>query len=408
VLNAGPVSRRDQGRPRGWTRLAAGPPGTLIAAVLAGAVGQGVFIACGVVFAVRWAGIAPHEIGVAMTLSAVFSLMVPVPAGRLVETVGARTAAIGFSAVAAIALGGYAFVSSPLSFCLVQLAVSGSIVGLAIAQNTLVAGLLDGGERVRFKARQRSVRNIGLSVGALFAAVPLQLDQRWAYQVTLLVGAVCTAGAVWLTARLPRDPDPSSRPRPAWAVGLRDIRFAVMSVLCGVTAMRHAVLTVALPLWIITNTRAPAALAAAAVVLNTAIVILLQVRVSRKAATPSGAVGVNLMGSAALAMSCLVFVLAALGSPMVASVLLLAGVMVFTLGEMWTSAAAWTFSFELTRDERHAQYQAAFVLGSSLGSTPGPLLAALLVSAGPAGWGAGVVVFLLAGLVTAVVVGGRS
>jgi MFS family permease len=400
--------RTNQRRARGWPRFTSSPPGTLIAAVLAGAVGQGVFIACGVVFAVRWVGIAPHEIGVGMTLSAVFSLVVPVPAGRLVETVGARIAAIVFSAVAAMALGGYAFVSSPLSFCLVQLLVSGSIVGLAIAQNTLVADLLAGGDRVRFKARQRSVRNIGLSVGALFAAVPLQLDQRWAYQVTLLVGAVCAAGAVWLTARLPRDPDRSSRPRPAWAVGLRDIRFAVLSVLCGITAMRYAVLTVALPLWITTHTRAPAGLAAASVVLNTAIVILLQVRASRKAATAGGAVRVNLVGSAALGLSCLMFASAAVDSPVVASVLLLAGVVVFTLGEMWTSAAAWTFSFELTRDERHATYQAAFSLGSSLGSTPGPLLAALLVGAGQAGWGAGVVVFVLTGLATAAVVGGRS
>jgi MFS family permease len=236
----------------------------------------------------------------------------------------------------------------------------------------------------------------------------LQLDQRWAYQVTLLVGAVCAAGAVWLTARLSRDPDPRSRLRRARAMGLRDVWFAVMSVLCGVTAMRYALLTVALPLWITTHTRAPAALAAASVVLNTTIVILLQVRASRKAATATGAVRVNLVGSAALCLSCLVFASAAVGSPVVASVLLLAGVVVFTLGEMWTSAAAWTFSFELTRDQRHAQYQAAFSLGSSLGSTPGPLLAALLVGAGPVGWAAGAVVFLLTGLATAAVVGGRS
>lgn len=409
ALSADPGSWQARQADRTRTRfLGAGPPGTLTAAVLAGAVGQGVFISCGVVFAVRWAAVAAHEVGVGMSLSAVFALVVPVPAGRLVEAVGARAAAIGFSSVFALSLGGYAFVSSLPSFCLVQLLVSGAVVGLGIAQNTLVAGLLDGGDRVRFKARQRSVRNIGLSVGALAAAVPLQLDQRPAYQVTLLAGAVCAAGAVWLTARLPRDPGRETRPRPAWAVGLRDVRFTVVAVLCGVTAMRYAVLTVALPLWVTTHTRAPGWVAAAAVVLNTALVILLQVKASRGAATTGGAVRVNLRGSVALGGSCAVFAAAVSGSPVTASVLVLAGVVVFTAGEMWTSAAAWTFSFDLTRDERHGQYQAAFSLGSSLGSVSGPLLAALMVGAGVAGWGAGMAVFLAAGVVTSAAVAGRS
>jgi len=59
--------------------------------------------------------------------------------------------------------------------------VSGSVVGLGITQSALVGGPLVSDDRTRFKAYQRSVRNMGLSAGALVAIVPLHLDTRPAH-----------------------------------------------------------------------------------------------------------------------------------------------------------------------------------------------------------------------------------
>jgi hypothetical protein len=110
---------------------------------------------------------------------------------------------------------------------------------------------------------------------------------------------------------------------------------------------------------------------------------------------------VNLRGSLALGGACLLFAAAGgqarPGQATAALVLVLLGVVVFTAGEMWTSAAAWTFGFELTPPGRDSQYQAVFSLAAAVGSVPGAALAAIMVGLGSAGWLAGALLFVLVG-----------
>jgi len=74
--------------------------------------------------------------------------------------------------------------------------------------------------------------------------------------------------------------------------------------------------------------------------------------------------------------------------------LLVAGVIVLTIGELWTSVAAWSLSFELADDRAPGQYQGAFALGMSVETVVGPLLATgLVLGVGAPGW-------LIAGLLS--------
>ncbi len=390
------------------TRLArllprTGAERSLAAAALTCFVGHGVFLSCGMIFAVRWLGFDAAKIGVGMSVGAVLGLLTPVPAGWLVDHFGARRTSIGFAALATLGVAGYAFVWSFPAYCVAVGLVSGSIVGVGIAQSALIGGLLVSGDRTRFKAYQRSVRNVGLSVGALIAIVPLHLDVPAAYQVALVVGAGCVAISAWCTANVGTDSRPE---RPAGPLAaLRDVPFTAMSLLCGLTAIRYSVLTVALPLWITTRTEAPQQLVSITLLLNTAMVVLLQVRAARRADTTRRATGLNLRGSVALGGSCLLFGFAATGPAEPAVLLLLAGTVVFTVGEMWTSAAGWAFAFALTKEQRHGQYQATFSLGTSIGAVCGPALAALLASGGTAGWYLGAAAFVLVGAATTITVG---
>lgn len=375
---------------------------SLAAAALTSAVGQGVFLSCGVIFAVRWLGLDAAATGVGMTIGTVLGVLAPVPVGWLVDQAGARRTSVGFAVLAAVGVAGYAFASSFPAYCLTVGLVSASVVGLGIAQSALIGGLLVDGDRTRFKAYQRSVRNVGLSVGALLAIVPLHLDVRPAYQVTLIAGAGCVAISARCTASVTVDSRPRRRAGPLAA--LRDVPFTAVSVLCGVTAIRFSVLTVALPLWITTRTEAPAELVSITVLLNTALVVLFQVRAARRADTTARAAGLNMRGSAALGCSCVLFGLAATGTAESAVLALLVGLVVFTFGEMWTSAAAWAFAFALTKQHRHGQYQAAFSLGTSIGAIGGPTVAVLLASGGTVGWCLGAAAFVLVGILTAITV----
>ncbi|HEY0641147.1 MAG TPA: MFS transporter [Pseudonocardiaceae bacterium] len=378
---------------------APGAERALATAALTSSVGQGVLLSCGVVFVVRVVGLDARQVGAGLTAGAALALLLPVPVGWLVDRVGARRCSVLFAAGTAAGTAGYALTWSFPSYCVAVLLLGGSVVGLGITHNVLVGVLLTGGDRIRFKAYQRSVRNIGLSLGALVAVVPLQADSRPVYQAALgLVAAGIAASGYW-TARLAADGRSGPRAHPLSA--LRDLPFAVTAVLCGLTAIRYSVLTVALPLWVVERMHAPRGLVSAILVLNTALVVLVQVRAARGAATTRQARGLNLRGSFALAGSCLLFGLAAAAPTELAVALLLTGVVVLTFGEMWTSAAAWTFAFGLTRDGRHGRYQAAFALGTALGSLGGPAVAVWLAAGTASTWTLGAAGFALVGAATA-------
>src|SRR5262249_35203927 len=78
------------------------------------------------------------------------------------------------------------------------------------------------------------------------------------------------------------------------------------------------------------------------------------------------------------------------------------GAVVLTVGELWTSAAAWSLSFELADSRAPGQYQGAFALGMSVDSVAGPLLATgLVLGLGIVGWFAAGAVFLFLGTAVA-------
>ena len=105
------------------------------------------------------------------------------------------------------------------------------------------------------------------------------------------------------------------------------------------------------------------------------------------------------LASLAVAASCLVFGAAGSLGTAGAVVLLVAGMVLFTAGELWNSAASWSVRFGLAPDHAQGQYGAVFSLGSSAMEMAGPALVVLLTQElGLAGWGivAGVYAVVLA------------
>jgi hypothetical protein len=82
---------------------------------------------------------------------------------------------------------------------------------------------------------------------------------------------------------------------------------------------------------------------------------------------------------------------------------------VFTAGEMWTSAASWTYSYELADPAMHGQYQSVFALGRTGGNVVGSLLASVVAALGIIGWGIVAVILLVCCVLTVIATpAGRS
>jgi len=83
-----------------------------------------------------------------------------------------------------------------------------------------------------------------------------------------------------------------------------------------------------------------------------------------------------------------------------ASVLLVAGIVLLSFGEIYQSAGGWSLSYELAPRERQGEYLAVFSLGMAAMYTVGPALVTIgVVEQGLPGWLALAAVFLVAGWV---------
>lgn len=385
---------RDTGTVRDLLR---GGGGYLLGATFVQAVGQGAAMACNAVFFVTVVGLGPAEYGVTHSVAAVVAMAAAVAFGRLTDRWGARNTAIWLAVAGACAVAAYAVVYDLVGFVLVQLLVSSLRMGRQIGEHTLVGQLVDG--RARFRAYQRSVLNAGMALGTLAATVPLYLDSRAAFLAVIFFNAAALVVGGLLLRAVPGPARVTARrSRTDWRA-VRDLRYVGVGLLCGLLEVRDGILTIALPLWLASSVDAPRPMAAYLLFLNTALVIVSQVRASRGAAELPGAAVTVARGGAALGLSCVVIGAASFLLDWWAVVALLGAMVCFTLGEMWCAAASWTFSYDLADPRAQGEYQGVFGMTTGVGQLVGPVVATTVALAfGVWGWlfiGLG---FLAAGL----------
>ncbi len=365
-------------------------------------VGYGSFAACGALFFIRSVGLSVREVGVGTAIAGLAALVAALLAGRLADRVGARGLLIFLGAAQAVLFASYTAVHTFGSFLIVICALTAGDQAAWVARNTVIAGLTAGPGRVRLKAYLRSVSKLGVALGTGVAAIPLHFDTRAAYLAVVFANAVAAAASAVLAARLPDKTVPARANAKVGWVALRDRPYMRVAVLCGLLATYHSLLTIALPLWVAGHTRAPHAMVAGLFVINTVLSIGLQMTASRRADTVTAARRTALLGARLVAPACALFAIAATVPATSAMVLLVAGAVVLTVGELWTSAAAWSLSFELADSRAPGQYQGAFALGMSIDSVAGPLLATgLVLGLGIVGWFAAGALFVLLGTAVA-------
>lgn len=356
--------------------------------------GAGVLTTATVVYLVQSVGLDAIDVGVGLAAAGLAGLA-PLPAvGALVDRYGARPVALAGGTIATVATGAFICIGSLPTFIVLEAASTGAFQAIHVAQRTIAGQLLTGQDRVQYVAWNRVAANLGVALGALAAAPALVLNDQRVYVVTYIsaAAAVAAAAACMWNGAGPAPFKHDNRQRP-WAA-LTDLRYMVMALLCGLLTTRHRVLTAAVPLWIVTATVAPPGVNAALLVVNAGMVILLQVRVSAGADTLQGATRVVRLGGIAFAAAFTCIVLAGALPRWPAAALLLVAAIPFTFGEMWTSAASWTYSYELAPPYRIGSYQAAFALGRLVGEVVGPLLV-VLTALGAAGWIAVTLLFLV-------------
>ena len=357
---------------------------------LVDATGTGMFLTASVLYFTRFAGLAAGSVALGLSLAGLAALIGAVPLGSLGDRFGHRRVWVVVTVVQAIVYAAYPFVRTFGEF--VTLA---TVAALAeVGGSPLRAGYLSqiaGQQRVRARAYNQAVSSAGWALGALAAGVALGIGTRVAYVSLVLADAASFAVAAAILLTLPATsgsgprsrPERAARPRPV----LRDLRYLTVCVLNGLLMTYGAIFTVGLPLWIVRRTHAPPWTVAGTFLASTLLVVTFQVRASRGTDTVPGAARAVRRSGALLLAACLV--LASTGAlPAPAAIIVLgAGAVLLTLGEVLQQAGGWSLSYGLAPEDRQGEYLGAFAMGTRIYDSLGPILVtSLILGLGQLGW----------------------
>ncbi|MDT0211009.1 MFS transporter [Curtobacterium sp. BRD11] len=384
----------------------------LLTVTLVDTLGRGAFFTLTSLYLITIVGLPAVAVGLGLTVAGAVGVAASLVFGHLADRFSARRMLVWLHLVQGLALISYVLVHD-----LPTLVATASVVTLAqqggsAVRSAAVGRAFPGGERVRVRATMRTVTNVGIGVGTALAAVPLAIGTGEAYRVTMVLsGALFLASAVLVAglsaARVDAAPADRTdtgtivRREPAGRSPYRDVRFLAVTALTGLFGMQFGLFEVGVPIWIVQHTVAPDVLVSPLLLVNTVIVVLLQVRLSRGTDTVAGAARVMRHAGWVMAVACGLWAAAGwvrgddwVPAATATAVLVLAAV-AHSLAEITSSAAGWALSFELAPADRIGAYQGVYGTGYAVAAMIAPTVVTLTaVDLGTAGWAILAVVFL--------------
>lgn len=359
--------------------------------------GAGAVMTTSALYFTRRVGFSATQVALAMSVAAIVGIAVQVPAGQLGDTRGPRE-------VLTMTIAGSAAFSAPPVFARSPLVLAVLLGVLALfersagaVQQGVIAQLATGGRGVLFKAYLRSVTNSALGLGSVFGGVALAVDEVWAYVAVFFVNAAFTGFAAWSTTRLPHLPAHQRQPGEPRLAVLHDWPYVVVAALTGLYALHFFVMELGVALYVSQHTKAPTVMVAVLLLVNTTMVALFQVRLSRRADSVEAGARALVLGSLWIAAGFAIIAFADRGSYWVAVGVLVAGALVHVVGEMIGSGGQWGLQMGLAPHERQGQYQGFAGLGFSVMAVIGPpIVTFFCVDQGERGW------FMLAGIMVVI------
>jgi MFS family permease len=367
----------------------------------------GSFITGTAVFFTQIVGLTGAQVGLGMSISGVFTLLLSLPLGRLSDHVGAKPLWAVSALVEALLYFAWPMARDMLTFVLLLSLLAAISTAGNTGRNVYRIAVFPREVRVRALAYMRSARNVGYTLGALAGGIALAIGTRSAIMaVPILTGCLLILNAV-MVSRLPTierpapvahdDEEEAAPAPPAW----RNLGFVTLAVCNGVLNSNQVLLNVVVPLWLVERTDAPHTLLAWLFGTNTVMAVFLQVRASRGSETVNGALRAVRLSGWAFILSCLVIGVTHETVGWVSIVLIWLGHVTITGAELWQSAADWGFQSELSDHRRLGDYQGVWGLGYQAQPIVFPgLFTFLALQWGEPGWAVIAVIGVAAALVS--------
>lgn len=369
------------------------------------AIGTGSFLSVSAIYFVSIVGLPALQVGTGLSIAGFVGFLASVPSGLLADRVGAKGPLVAHYGALAVLLPLYAFASTLAQFLVLACLIGLVQVAGSPLRSALTFTLVTGTAAVTVRAQMRSSFNIGLALGTVLGGFALAAATQPAFLLILVGNGIAQAACALIVTRVPSTgrtgprkltpTRPMQTGRRAW----RDGRFLAVTAFCGVLEIFDSVWTIAIPIWIVHHTSAPAWTTSVVLLTGSTLVIVLQVVAARRASTIRTAARSLRTSGLLLGAACLVFSISAGGSAVVSATILLGGALILAAGEITQSAGAWTLSFELPPAGRQGEYQGVFGLARGIQQSLGPIVVTITTIAfAELGWILLGVVFTCAGL----------
>lgn len=372
--------------------------------------GNGLLISILVIYFSFVEGLGPHKTALALSLGAAAGLVATIPAGHVVDRIGQRTVVVVSMAINGLAIFSLIFVHSFIWLTICFALDSISNVFSRNAQLTLIARVGDKRDHARNRAYTRSINNLGIGLGSLGSGVALAVNSPFGYQLAIILdGCTFLIGAL-IYLRVPYFPPTlQAREKFDWSI-FKDGRYIAATLMAAITNIQFVVQNIGIPIWVVKYTDAPRWWVSTLLLLNTAAVVLFQVKVSKRSQPLDRSSKQYFLSGLLLASACALYAVAEGPSAQVASLLLLAGMALHVIAELFIAMIHWQISFDLADPARQGAYYGIWTFGNGLSEIVGPTLVTFaLVSLGQSGWALlGLMFILNVSLYRAIVLRPRS
>ncbi|MFC9239753.1 MFS transporter [Streptomyces decoyicus] len=398
--------------PSAWRRIqtAWGLPdlagkGRFVTANLIDSLGNGLVVAFTVVFFVKTTSLSLAAVGAALTVGQLLVLPVPLFIGRLLDTYGPRIVVAAGNWISVAGFIGFLFSHAVWQIVLWQFVVQLGSTAFWMGNSPLTVLVARGVERARWFGFVRALRNVGVGFGGAVSAVALSIGTVAGLRAVMVINVVSFAVAGWLVITLrdadtseaagagPAEPEPAEpeqaagettgQPSGGYRTVLKDTRYLRLVATNVSFVFASTVISVLLAVYAVDNLDVGAWIVGVVVVLNAAMVALLQTLASRwiEARRPVTVLVLALLFNAA---AFVVFgtLLVLPGWAVIAGLLI--AMVLYTVAEMLGSPPTSELSVVMAPEHLRGRYLGVYQLSWSVGGAVAPALLTALLEGGAA------------------------
>jgi MFS family permease len=368
-------------RARRWGLPAVGPHRPFVIAMVIDTVGTGLYMPFTVLYFTATTSLSIAQVGLGLSIAAAVGLLLSPMLGGSVDANGAKPVLVASNGIRVAGYAAAPLVGGMWSLVAVTLAMEIGMRAFWASYVPLVAEIAAPQERPRWFGFLTSVRNAGLGLGSLMAGVAVAFGGGGAYDVIVLLNASSFALAGWLIWVTPvagraSDPAPSSG---AWQTVLTDRPYLALTLVNLAYTLSMVSLTILLPVYVVETLALPTWLAGAVIALNCVLMTVAQGPAVRLIEHRTTIWALRL--SAALFSVAFIVIAVVSWLPLIAAVpVLLAGVVVFTFGELFESPSMAALSTDAAPTALRGRYLTMHQTSWTIASIIGPALFTLLLS----------------------------